>query len=125
MGEKLTAKQQKFCDKYVECGNATEAARYAGYSDKTAKDMGAENLSKPHLKAYIDARMAEISKPTIASAEEVLTFYSEVMRCDDNALPDRLTAAKELAKRWGLNVSNVKVENAIPIVITGGDELID
>lgn len=121
----LTAKQQKFCDKYVECGNATEAARFAGYSEKTAKDIGAENLSKPNLKAYIDRRMAEISRPTIASAEEVLTFYSDVMRCEENQMPDRLTAAKELAKRWGLNVSNVKVENAIPIVITGGDELID
>jgi phage terminase small subunit len=44
---KLTEKQKRFCDYYIETGNATEAAIRAGYSNKTARFIGAENLTKP------------------------------------------------------------------------------
>ena len=46
----LTPKQRAFADFYIELGNATEAARRAGYSAKTAKSIGAENLTKPDIK---------------------------------------------------------------------------
>ena len=42
---KLTEKQKRFCDEYIKLGNAKEAAINAGYSKKTAKSMGAENLT--------------------------------------------------------------------------------
>ncbi|HEN7429532.1 TPA: terminase small subunit [Streptococcus agalactiae] len=37
---KLTLKQQKFIDEYIICGNATDAAIKAGYSKKTAGQIG-------------------------------------------------------------------------------------
>ena len=43
---KLTEKQKRFIDYYVETANATESAKRAGYSSKTAKNIGAENLTK-------------------------------------------------------------------------------
>ena len=43
----LTAKQQRFVDEYLKDLNATQAAIRAGYSKSTARQMGAENLSKP------------------------------------------------------------------------------
>ncbi|MCD3505661.1 terminase small subunit, partial [Streptococcus equi] len=43
---KLTIKQQKFIDEYIICGNATEAALKAGYSKKTAGQIGEQNLKK-------------------------------------------------------------------------------
>ena len=46
---KLTEKQQRFADEYIRLGNATEAARLAGYSPKTAAVVGAENLIKPNI----------------------------------------------------------------------------
>lgn len=102
----LTAKQQAFADYYLECGNASEAARRAGYSRKTAGNIGNENLEKPEIAAYISTRMAELSKNRIASADEVLEFYSKVMRGEekdqfglDASLSDRLNAGKELMKR--------------------------
>ena len=43
---KLTEKQKRFIDYYIETANATESAKRAGYSSKTAKNIGAENLTK-------------------------------------------------------------------------------
>lgn len=61
---KLTDKQQRFIDAYFNCNlNATKAAKLAGYSDKTARQMGTENLSKPVIRTEIDRRMAEMAMP--------------------------------------------------------------
>ena len=51
---KMTAKQQRFCDEYLIDLNATQAAIRAGYSKKTARAIGNENLMKPDIKKYID-----------------------------------------------------------------------
>ena len=119
---KLTQKQRLFADEYIRSGNATQSAIKAGYSVRTAKQVGTENLSKPYLKAYIDAKMAEIESHKIADAKEVLEFYTRVLRkeetepeklmdedgsehfCDrEPSLKDRLSAAKELMKRYPLS----------------------
>ena len=78
--KKLTPKQKAFADEYLKSGNATQAAIKAGYSDKSARFVGAENLTKPNIKAYIDAKMAEIESHKIADAKEVLEFLTAVMR---------------------------------------------
>lgn len=52
--EKLTPKQQRFVTEYLKCGNATEAAKQAGYSEKTAFRIGAENLQKPAIARAIE-----------------------------------------------------------------------
>lgn len=104
---KLTTKQKNFCEYYLQTGNATEAARLAGYSDKTARVIGAENLSKPAVSEYIACRRAEMDKTLIADSDEVLRFYSAVMRGEvkdqfglDAALGDRLKAGDSLMKRY-------------------------
>lgn len=47
--KRLTLKQKKFCLGYMETGNASKAARDAGYSAKTAHSIGFENLTKPEI----------------------------------------------------------------------------
>ena len=61
MRKELTIKQKSFCDYYIECGNATEAAKRAGYSEKTAFRIGQENIHKPALSQYIHSRLNEYS----------------------------------------------------------------
>ena len=119
---KLTAKQRLFADEYIKSGNATQSAIKAGYSPKTVRSIGQENLTKPDIKSYIDAKMAEIESHKIADAKEVLEFYTRVLRkeetepeklmdedgsehfCDrEPSLKDRLSAAKELMKRYPLS----------------------
>lgn len=77
---KLTEKQKRFCDYYIETGNATEAAIRAGYSAKTARFIGAENLTKPNIKNYIDNKLKEMEDKRIAKADEVLKHLTAAMR---------------------------------------------
>lgn len=69
----LTDKQRLFVEAYLICWNATEAARKAGYSAKAARQQGAENLSKPYIRAFIDARLKEVCM----SADEVLARLTQ------------------------------------------------
>ena len=77
---KLTAKQQRFCDEYLIDLNATQAAIRAGYSEKTARQIGTENLSKPSIREYIDKRMEEKEVALIADQNEVMKYLTAVMR---------------------------------------------
>ena len=104
--DKLTPKQKAFADYYIQSGNAAEAARKAGYSEKTARFAGAENLTKANIQAYMSERMQPDEEKRIADADEVMRFYSAVMRGEvkdsfglDAALADRLKAGDALMRR--------------------------
>lgn len=110
---KLTPKQKDFCEYYLQTGNATEAAKRAGYSEKTAYSIGQENLNKPVISEYIANRRAEMDKTLIADSDEVLRFYSAVMRGEvkdqfglDASLGDRLKAGDSLMKRYAVSKKN-------------------
>lgn len=68
----MTPKQQRFVEEYLVDLNATEAAKRAGYSKKTARSVGHENLTKPDIAAAIDAAQRERSESTGITAERVL-----------------------------------------------------
>ena len=118
----LTPKQKAFADYYIECGNSTEAARKAGYSEKTSRFIGSENLTKPNISAYIAERMQAQNEARVASADEVLQFFSSVMRGEvkdqfglDAALSDRLNAGKELMKRYAAADNSARAD--VPQII--------
>lgn len=102
----MNDKQKAFADYYIETGNATEAAKRAGYSEKTAYRTGADNLKKPQIIDYIAERTASTEQKRIATGDEVMEFLTAVMRGEIKdafdlppSLADRKDAAKELAKR--------------------------
>ena len=99
----LSPKQQKFCEFYISSGNATEAAKKAGYSEKTAREIARQNLTKLDIQNYIKELAEAVHKERIASAQEVLEFYSKVMADSKAQMKDRLRAAENLAKRMGLD----------------------
>lgn len=72
----LTTKQQAFIEHYLRTWNASEAAREAGYSERTARQIGAENLTKPDIQAAIQARLTELRM----SADEVVVRLTEHAR---------------------------------------------
>lgn len=59
--KKLTPKQEKFCTEYMLTGDASKAARAAGYSAKTAGNIGYENLKKPEIRQRLDDMRAEVA----------------------------------------------------------------
>ena len=111
----LNERQKAFADYYIQTGNATEAAIKAGYSEKTAYSIGNENLKKPEISAYIGERMAEQGGKRVADANEVIEFYTAVMRGEvkdqfglDASLSDRLKAGDALMKRYAVTDNGSK-----------------
>lgn len=77
---KLTTKQQLFVDAYLESGNATDAARKAGYkgNDNTLASMGKENLRKPQIASIIKKRLEK----SAITADETLQGLSDMATSD-------------------------------------------
>jgi phage terminase small subunit len=96
-----------FCEEYIKTNNATKSAIAAGYSEKTARVIGQENLTKPAISAYIKSRLDEINREQIASTDEVMRFFTSVLRGTekdqfglDASLADRIKAGQEIVKRF-------------------------
>lgn len=118
---KLTPKQKRFADEYIKTGNATQSAIEAGYSKKTAQVIGAENLSKPMVKSYIEESMAEIASKRVMSYTEAVELLTGIARGEEKEtvvvatpvsvekvekeadLKTRISALKEILKRYPNN----------------------
>jgi phage terminase small subunit len=55
----MTDKQTMFISEYLKDFNATRAAKEAGYSEKTAKEIGSQNLTKPEIRQAIEKYINE------------------------------------------------------------------
>ena len=129
----MTERQKRFVDYYIQSGNATEAARKAGY--KNPVKIGSENLTKLDIREAIDNRLAEMQSERIADAEEVLTYLTAAMRGEITeeviviegtglgessarvetkqlSAATRTKAAELLAKRYGLLVDKKEIAGA-------------
>ncbi len=143
---KMTDKQRRFCDEYLVDLNATQAAIRAGYSPKTARKIGQENLTKPDIKEYIEQRMAEKESELIADQDEVLKYLTSVLRGESRSSvvvvesigdfmseareleksPDekeRLKAAELLGKRYGIFTEKIEqaVDMELNVTVDYGD----
>ena len=110
----LTPKQQAFCEFYISNGNASEAARLAGYSKKTSQQIGAENLLKPVVQEYIKSLTQTIASVRIATAIERQEFWTAIMR---GQMPDvdsiQLKASEILGKAQGDFIQKVEVTSEL------------
>lgn len=79
----LTAKQSRFVDEYLKDLNATQSAKRAGYSEKTASRIGPELLGKTCVAAAIQERMNRRSERTSIDADFVLQGIAKnIARCE-------------------------------------------
>lgn len=102
--QELTTKQQRFIEEYVIDFNATRAAINAGYSEKTARSIGCELLTKPDIRSAIKQRLEELSADAYVSREVILTgLLKEAMGTGENSTPaSRVNAWSQLGKLSGL-----------------------
>ena len=112
---KLTLKQQRFCDEYLIDLNATQAAIRAGYSEKTARQTAAENLSKPYIREYIDKRLAEKEAELIADQDEVLQTLTRVLRRQE--MDTVVVTCKERSSGYDKNGKKVIIEKEVPQLV--------
>nr|WP_288555619.1 terminase small subunit [uncultured Mediterraneibacter sp.] len=111
----MTEKQKRFCDEYLIDLNATQAAIRAGYSEKTARQTAAENLSKPYIREYINKRLAEKEAELIADQDEVLRTLTRVLRRQE--MDTVVVTCKERSSGYDENGKKVIVEKEVPQLV--------
>lgn len=99
--KKLTPKQQNFVNEYLIDLNATQAAKRAGYSKKTAHRIGQENLHKPTIDVAISKAKKERSDITKIDAAWLLKHLAQEVIADVNDLYDESNNIKPV-KEWPL-----------------------
>ena len=96
----LSPKQQAFVEHYAACGNATEAARRAGY--KNPNKVSAENMVKIGIQSVIQEITESSKQQRIATAAERQEFLTMMMRGEIEGEPkDRIKACELLGKMQG------------------------
>ena len=115
----LSTKQQRFIAAYN--GNATEAARAAGYSEKNAGRIGGQLMNNPRIMAAIQARETDRKESSIATREERQKLFTEIMRDKDENTRERLRACELLGKSEGdfLDRQEITGKDGAPLVPGG------
>lgn len=98
----LNEKQKVFCEYYAACFNATDAAKKAGYSAKTAYSHGQRLLKHVEIQKYLNSIQNQARANRIASADEILEYLSGVIRNSEETTRERTKAAELLGKRYAL-----------------------
>lgn len=114
--KKLTPKQKKFIKEYSKDLNATQAAKRAGYSPKTAQEIGSENLSKPIIKEAINKDLDKTLEKLGIDAEYILGGIKKTIeRCEIEDKHDAgaiLKGFELLGKYRSLKMWTDKVEHS-------------
>lgn len=109
----LTLFEQKYLNSYLKEHNMIDAYRAiitdeenAELTDNACRLRARRIMLRPHFKAELERIQAIIKEETVATAKEVLEYFTSVMRGEikdqfglDPSLADRTKAAQELAKR--------------------------
>lgn len=120
----MNQRQRAFCEAYLKCGNAAEAARKAGYSARTARSIGQRLLTNADIREYLADRNAEIMAENTATLEEIRSFWTTTMRDQEAKQADRLKASELLSKALLLERSREE-DRAAAGTVNPFDELTD
>lgn len=98
MARTLSPKERAFVHAYMTdaAGNATQAARLAGYSPKTARAQGSRLLTKVDVRAAVDRRVEQREARGIATAEARDLLASEWLQDTTLDHTTRIQAMREL-----------------------------
>lgn len=128
----MTEQQRFFIDEFIKlkCKNATQAAINAGYSEKSACSQASQLLNNPKVAEYLQQRKNEISRELqeefIFDALEAKQVMYDIMKNPEATDKDKITVAKDFLDRAGFKPTDkVDIDGAIPVVISGSDQLED
>ena len=95
---KLTAKEDMFCRQYILHLNATKAAINAGYSEKTARNIGSQNLAKLHIQKRIKQMQNNLADTLELSKARIVTEHMKIAFADAGQLRVSWTELKDFEK---------------------------
>jgi phage terminase small subunit len=109
----MNARQARFVDEYLVDGNATQAAIRAGYSAKTAGQIGARLLKNVQVSAALEAGRALIAESNkLTQAEVVAGLRKEATLYAEGATHGaRVAAWTALGKHLGMFTDVVRNES--------------
>lgn len=116
MSNKLTDKQRAFVQEYLLDLNATQASIRAGYSEKTARVIGPENLAKPHIQEAIAKAQEQRLKRVELNADYVLNELRDIREMDIGDILDdngNVLAIKRWPKVWRTTLSAIDIQELI------------
>lgn len=108
----MTNKQTIFVAEYIKDFNATQAAIRAGYSEKTAGAIGAENLTKPEIQEAISTAMSERAKRTELTQDYIVSNLMEIVSRTMQATPV-IKKGEQLTDENGQGVWEFDAKNAL------------
>ena len=108
----MTARQRKFAEYYAECGNATQSAIKAGYSEKYAHTNASKLLNVDEVKEYIRELTEKGQRERIMSALERQALLSDIIRDKSETIGARLRAVEILNKMTGVYIPDTDNEEA-------------
>ncbi|EJD8540512.1 terminase small subunit [Staphylococcus pseudintermedius] len=77
---KLSIKQQRFADEYIQSGNATQAYIKAGYSKNKANTNATKLLQNTTIKQYVKKRIEQAQEESLMSITEALALSASIAR---------------------------------------------
>ena len=101
MSKKLTTKEQLFVMEYLVCNSGAEAARRAGYSEHTAREIAYENLTKPHIKEALEAKRTEQLGDIESRTDWLVNRLTAEATDETNGESTRVRALEVLGKVFG------------------------
>ena len=115
----MTRKEARFCYEYCIDLNATQAAIRAGYSERSARSIGCQNLTKLNVQEEIEKRMNDREKRTEITQDKVLREFAHIafddirnyleFWTDENGkLQVELKSSEEIDTR---NISEIQLDN--------------
>lgn len=100
MSNKNTDMQKRFAVEYASNGgNVTKAAKDAGYSDKSAHEIGRQLLEKPHVHEMV---LNELNRLRYRSGVAGLNALMQIADDRDAPANARVSAARALCEHGGL-----------------------
>ena len=106
--QNMTHKQKIFVSEYVKTGNATESAKKAGYSDKTAYSTGQRLLKNVEIRKDIERMQSEALEKAELSVSDVVKLVKQIATEGKNETV-RLRAMDMLLKYLGAYADDAKL----------------
>ena len=127
MSDKLNAKQEAFIQAIVSGLSQRQAYKqvYKVEYDENAIDINASKLfNSTKVQLRYKELLEKIEEESIMTAKQRMKWLSDLIR-DENSNTDKLKAIDILNKMTGEYTSKVDLQGAIPVIITGDDEIAD
>lgn len=120
----LNAKQQAFAEEYLKDKNATQAAKRAGYSEKTAYSIGVQLLKKSEIQEFLKEKQEEAAANTTITVTGIVEKLREIASNPLAKDSDRIRALELIGKYLGMFTERVEMKGQLDTTVSKLDGIL-